>query len=285
MDTPALSTPSGAVGETPLRIGAVALAVHDLDRMVAFYGDVIGLDVQAREQARVELGAGGESLLVLEHRPDARPDDRRTAGLFHTAFLMPHRSDLGRFVRHLAAGRTPVSGAADHLVSEAIYLDDPEGNGVEIYADRPAAGWQRDGTAIAITTDPLDIQNLMASSGDAPPFHRAPAGLRIGHVHLRVGDTARAEQFYGGLLGLDVTARMRGAVFLSSGGYHHHIAANTWSSAGVGRRDDDRTGLAWLRLDATGAYLADVAARLADAGLDATNLHDPWHIPVRLTPR
>jgi catechol 2,3-dioxygenase len=270
--------------EAPLRIGAVGLAVRDLDRTIAFYRDVIGLDVLTQEQSRAEMGAGDAAFLILEHRPAVRPDDRRAAGLFHTAFLMPRRTDLARFLRHLAFGGTPVSGVADHRVSEAIYLDDPEGNGVEVYADRSAQEWQRNGTAITITTEPLDITGLMAAADGAPPFDRAPSGLRIGHVHLRVGDVARAEHFYGDILGLDVTARVRGAAFLSSGGYHHHIAANVWSSAGADIRDSGRAGLAWLGLDATTDRYAGVTQRLAAAGLDAGDLRDPWGIPIRVTP-
>jgi catechol 2,3-dioxygenase len=283
MNTP-LPSATLLATQTPLRIGAVGLAVADLDQMVAFYRDVIGLEVLTQECSRAALGAGGHVFLVLEHRPAARPDDRRNAGLFHNAFLMPGRDDLARFLRHLAGRNTPVSGVADHRVSEAIYLDDPEGNGVEVYADRPADGWQRNGKAITITTEPLDIPALLALADGAEPFDRAPPGLRIGHVHLRVGDVARAEQFYGEVLGMDVTARVRGAAFLSSGGYHHHVAVNVWSSAGAGRRDHDRTGIAWLGLDATPDCYAETTRRLAAAGLDASDNHDPWGIPIRLTP-
>lgn len=281
MDT--LPSAAMTANETPLRIGAVALAVRDLDQVVAFYRDVIGLDVLTQDGSRAELGAGGVAFFILEHRPAARLDDRRAAGLFHTAFLMPQRTDLARFLRRIAFRGTPVSGVADHRVSEAIYLDDPEGNGVEVYADRAADGWRRDGKTITITTEPLDITGLLATADGAPSYDRAPPGLRIGHVHLRVGDVAHAEAFYGDVLGLDVTARVRGAVFMSSGGYHHHIAANVWSSAAAGRRDGDRTGIAWLRFDATPDAYAEVSKRLA-AGLDGDDMSDPWAIPIRLTP-
>lgn len=261
---------------TPVRIGAVALAVRDLDRMLAYYRDAIGLDVLAREHGSAVLGAGGVPFLTLEHRPQARPDDGRGAGLFHTAFLMPTRADLARFVLHIASRRVAVTGVADHHVSEAIYLDDPEGNGVEVYADRPAAEWRRDGAKIEITTEPLDMNGLIDTARVDPRYHQAPAGLRIGHVHLRVGDVASAERFYGETLGFDVTWRVPGAAFLSSGGYHHHLATNVWRSAGAGRRDDDRAGLARLTLEAERESYQSMVRGLDTAGLDRAELRDPW---------
>ena len=267
---------------TPVRIGAVALAVRDLDRMLAYYRDAIGLDVIARDHGSAVLGAGGVSFLTLEHRPQARPDDGRGAGLFHTAFLMPTRADLARFVLHIASRRVAVTGVADHHVSEAIYLDDPEGNGVEVYADRPAAKWRRDGAKIEITTETLDMNGLIDTARADPRYHKAPAGLRVGHVHLRVGDVAAAERFYDEQLGLDVTWRVPGAAFLSSGGYHHHLAANVWRSAGAGRRDDDRAGLAQLTLEVEPDIYAAMLQRLEAGGLDRDDLRDPWGTRIAL---
>ena len=271
-------------GATPLRVGAVGLRVRDIEAMVAFYRDTIGLDVLVRDRTGASLGVGGTILLVLEHQPTARIDDPRTAGLFHTAFLMPTRADLARFLRNLATRGPALTGVADHHVSEAVYLDDPEGNGVEVYADRPAAQWQRDGEAIRITTEPLDVNGLMASINGDTLYRDAPEGMRIGHVHLRVGDLEVAQRFYGATLGFDVTARMRGAVFLSSGGYHHHVAVNSWRSAGAPLRDPDRTGLSWLEFMAEGECHAAIVRRLVAAGADPDHPSDPWGTRIRLTP-
>src|SRR6266480_11340 len=149
----------------------------------------------------------------------------------------------------LGAGGVPLTGASDHAVSEAFYLDDPEGNGVEVYCDRPAETWEWTGTDLKITTDPLDVESILREVPPTATYPGAPDGLRIGHVHLRVGDVARAEAFYRDALGLDVTRRRQGATFLSSGRYHHHIAGNVWHSAGAGRRQEGRAGLSWLSLE------------------------------------
>lgn len=285
MDTPAqqspLDDPPGDGAEW-LRIGGVSLAVRDLGRAAAFYRDVIGLQVVAQEQGAVRLGADGSAFLDLLHRPDALPDDPATAGLFHTAFLLPSRADLGRWLAHFGALGRRLDGAADHLVSEAVYLHDPEGNGIEIYADRPRAAWRWRGEGaerrVEMANRPLDAPGLLRAA--APPWAGAPPGTRIGHVHLRVGDAREAVRFYGGALGLDLTAAWDEAAFLSSGGYHHHIAANTWSSAGAGRRDPARAGLLSVTLDiADGPALAGTARRVGTAG---HSLADPWGTALTL---
>lgn len=278
MDTSAQQRPPDppGAGAEWLRIGGVALAVRDLGRVAAFYRDVIGLEVVAQGGDAVRLGAGGAAFLDLLHRPDARPDDPATAGLFHTAFLLPSRADLGRWLAHFGALGGRLDGAADHLVSEAVYLHDPEGNGIEIYADRPRAAWRWRGEGaerrVEMANRPLDAPGLLRAA--ETPWAGAPPGTRIGHVHLRVGDVGEAVRFYGGALGLDLTAGWDEAAFLSSGGYHHHVAANTWHSAGAGRRDPGRTGLASVTLDiADGPALAGIARR---AGAADRSLTDPW---------
>jgi catechol 2,3-dioxygenase len=290
MDAPNPSASPTFASRTPLHIGAVALTVRDLDRVSAFYRDAIGLSVLDRGSAGATLGAGGVPLVELEHRPSALPDDSRTAGLYHTAFLMPTRGDLARWILHVARNKVPLTGASDHAVSEAFYLDDPEGNGVEVYCDRPAESWEWTGDALKITTDPLDVDDILREVIPTASYPGAPDGLRIGHLHLRVGDVARAETFYRDALGLAVTRRRHGATFLSSGRYHHHIAGNVWHSAGAGRRDEDRAGLAWLALEAADAdAFAAVKARLAQAGaaLAATGAAieatDPWGTRLRIT--
>jgi catechol 2,3-dioxygenase len=202
---------------------------------------------------------------------------------------MPTRGDLARWILHVARNKVPLTGASDHAVSEAFYLDDPEGNGIEVYYDRPAETWQWTGDDLRITTDPLDVDSILREVPPTAAFPGAPDGLRIGHVHLRVGDVARAEAFYRDALGLDVTRRRHGASFMSSGRYHHHIAANVWHSAGAGRRDADRAGLSWLALKAADAAAFDAAkARLTQAGTQLAvtsgeiETADPWGTRLRV---
>ena len=204
---------------------------------------------------------------------------------------MPARADLGAWLRRALDRGVRLEGASDHAVSEAIYLSDPEGNGIEVYADRPRAAWPR-GPApgeVDMITEPLDARGLMAVA--APGEGRAPAGTRVGHIHLRVGDTAAAERFYAGVLGLDVTHRRPGATFFSSGGYHHHVAGNAWGSRGAGRRTPGATGLESFELVATDrAAYDDAVARLRAAGLgrDAAGggmaVEDPWGTTILLRP-
>jgi catechol 2,3-dioxygenase len=287
MDAPNPSAQPTFANRTPLHIGGVGLLVRDLERVTAFYRDVIGLTVLSGDEQGARLGIDGIALVELEHRPDAPPDDGRSAGLYHTAFLMPTRPDLARWVQHVARHRAPITGASDHGVSEAFYLDDPEGNGVEVYADRPPETWRwRDGF-VNMPTKALDIENLLSTTDPESSFEGAPAGLRIGHIHLRVGELATAERFYSGTLGLAPTRKRDGALFMSSGGYHHHVAGNVWHSAGAGLRDLERAGLAWFslkandlpalrgRLDAAGA-----AITVTSSGMQTT---DPWGTLIRIT--
>ena len=290
MDAPNPSATPTFASRTPLHIGVIGLKVRDLDRLTGFYRDVLGLSVLDRSTDGAALGAGGVPLVHIEHRPDAKPDDTRTAGLYHTAFLMPTRADLARWLLHVARGKVPLTGASDHAVSEAFYLDDPEGNGIEVYYDRPAETWQWTGNDLRITTDPLDVDSILREVPPTATFPGAPDGLRIGPVHRRVGDVARAETFYRDALGLDVTRRRHGASFMSSGRYHHHIAANVWHSAGAGRRDEDRAGLSWLSLEAADGSTFDAArTRLAQAATElavtASGIEtaDPWGTRLRIT--
>src|SRR5215470_11448264 len=290
MDAPNPSATPTFASRTPLHIGAIALKVRDLDALTSFYRDALGLAVVSRGKGGATLGAGGVPFVHLEHRPDAKPDDTREAGLYHNAFLMPTRGDLARWVLHVARNRVPLTGASDHAVSEAFYLDDPEGNGVEVYYDRPAETWQWTGNDLRITTDPLDIDDILREVRQNETYPGAPEGLRIGHLHLRVGDVARAETFYRDALGLEVTRRRHGATFLSSGRYHHHIAGNVWHSAGAGRRDEHRAGLASLALEAADAdAFAAAKARLTQAGIafavtaSGIEAADPWGTRLRIT--
>jgi catechol 2,3-dioxygenase len=288
MDAPNPSAIPTFASRTPLHVGAVALKVRDLDRLTAYYRDALGFAVLDQDRDSATLGAGGVPLVHLEHAPNAKPDDSRTAGLYHTAFLVPTRADLARWLLAVAEKRVPLTGASDHFVSEAIYLDDPEGNGIEVYRDRTQDEWEWTGDDLKITTDPLDIDDLVPAAGPES-WSGAPDGMRIGHVHLRVGDVEQAEAFYRDTIGLAVTRRRRGASFMSSGRYHHHVAGNIWHSAGAGRRDEGRAGLAWFSLEAADEAAFDgVKARLAQAGASLRDIPsgietaDPWGTRVQI---
>ena len=269
---------------TPMRIGMVNLRVRDLDKVADYYRDAIGLTVMARSMMGALLGAGGVALLHLQRRESAAREARNAAGLYHTAFLMPTRKDLARWLVHAAANKIPLSGFADHLVSESIYLDDPEGNGIEVYADRAPETWKWEAGSVAMATDQLDIDGLLAlTDTHTTNYARAPDDLRIGHMHLRVGDLEQADRFYGGAVGFDPTRKRSGAAFLSSGRYHHHLAINVWQSAGAGPRDDTATGLVWFSLEiAAEEILQAQTLRLRQAGAPAAAIEngietsDPW---------
>jgi catechol 2,3-dioxygenase len=289
MDAPNPSATPTFANRTPLHVGAYALKVRDLDRVTAFYRDVLGLAVLDRSKDGAVLGAGGVPFVHLEHRPNAKPDDTREAGLYHTAFLMPTRGDLARWVLHVAHNKVPITGASDHEVSEAIYLDDPEGNGVEVYSDRPAETWTWNDGLVRMKTERLDIEDLVQAAAGATEYAAAPGGLRIGHIHLRVGDVATAERFYSEGVGLAVTRGGRhGASFMSSGHYHHHVAGNVWHSAGAGRRDEDRAGLSWFSLEADATSFDAAKSRLTEANVplaatpDGIEAADPWGTRLRL---
>ena len=289
MDAPNPSATPTFASRTPLHIGAVSLKTRNLEALAAFYGEALGLSVMRREERGATLGAGGVPLVELELQPAARPDDPREAGLYHTALLMPTRADLARWLHRVARRKVALTGASDHAVSEAFYLDDPDGNGVEVYCDRPAESWEWTGDDLRITTDPLDIDAILREVPAKSSYLGAPDGLRIGHVHLRVGDVGRAEAFYRDGLGLDVTRRRHGASFMSSERYHHHIAANVWHSAGAAVRDPDLAGLSLLVLEAADANtLAEVRQRLARGGIPfressaGIETSDPWGTRLRI---
>jgi catechol 2,3-dioxygenase len=215
-------------------MGAVHLTVADLGRSLDYYRTSIGLEVLDEGDGRVALGAGGRELLVLHEEPGARPAVGYT-GLFHFALLLPGRADLARWLAHAARERVPLSGLSDHFVSEALYLSDPDGHGIEIYADRPREVWEGQ-VGRRMTTEHLDVESLFAELDDpeTEPFAGLPAGTTMGHVHLRVSTIPETLAFYRDRLGFAVTAEYGSqAAFLAAGGYHHHLGANTWQSAGA----------------------------------------------------
>ncbi len=222
------------------RIGRTALVVSDLDTMVEFYRDVVGLGILNENGSRTVLGAGNVPLLVLTFDPDAPPRRREQTGLFHTAFRVPSRTALGAALARIESNWT-LSGSADHHVSEALYVDDPEGNGVEIYRDLPEERWPRneDGT-IGIGTVPLDLDPIAAASNDATSV---PDGTIVGHVHIEVSSLEATRELYVETLGLDVMTALDSAIFLAAGRYHHHLGANTWNHR---TEPPGGRGLAWF---------------------------------------
>jgi catechol 2,3-dioxygenase len=237
-----------------LRIGSVSLAVSDLARSVDFYQGVLGLPLISREGTGASLGpdAAHPSLTLGEiaHPTPLRPD---ATGLFHVAWLHPSRAELAASVQRIAAARWLIGGASDHGVSEALYLTDPDGLGIEIYADRPRSRWERpaDGDGVRMVTLQLDLDDLLAQA-PAAPVDEVARGVRVGHVHMKVSDVARAVEFYRGTLGFEEQARMPSAAFLSAGGYHHHLGLNSWQSAGAPAPPDSAPGLRDVRFELGG---------------------------------
>jgi catechol 2,3-dioxygenase len=258
---------------TPISVSRVGLKARDADALSSYYQTVVGLQEISRDGETVTLGAHGRPLLVIEADKAARPDDPKSAGLFHTAFLLPSRADLGRWLKHAAENNIRLDGASDHLVSEALYLTDPEGNGIEIYSDRPKETWPRSGNDIALATERLNLAEVVASVPEnGAGWQGAPENSVVGHVHLRVGDPKAAENWWHKELGFDTMAKYGpSAVFLSSGGYHHHIGANSWHSAGTGRREPGRAGLSWVEMRSAGASAA-------------SSREDPWGTTIRIVP-
>ncbi|EPX85229.1 VOC family protein [Salipiger mucosus] len=254
----------------PIRIDAVRLRVRDIETVAGFYRDVMGLATLSQSADQVTLGAGETPLLHLDGDTALRPRDPRQAGLFHTAFLLPARGDLARWLTHAMEARVPLQGASDHLVSEAIYLADPEGNGIEVYVDRPPSRWHDSTGAIRMSTDPLDVQGLLKEAGGKSWAGFPEAGI-IGHVHLQVGDTDKADAFYRDQLGFDIAATYPGASFYGSGGYHHQLAGNVWNSRRAGPRDAGAAGLAEVTLGVSPQARETITSRL---GSDRFN--DPW---------
>ena len=253
-------------------VGAVHLTVADLERSVEYYTLAVGLAEIGREGGVARLGAGGEELLVLHEEPGAQPVRGHT-GLFHFALLVPTREDLARWLVNAVGARVPLSGMSDHLVSEAIYLRDPDWHGIEIYRDRPREEWPvRDGQ-IQMDTIPLDTDDLLGSleATEPGPFEGMADATTMGHIHLHVADIGDTESFYRDVLGFDVTVRYgTEATFLSAGGYHHHIGGNTWSGRGA---TPPPPGTAALR-HAT-ILLPDEAERDAVAGRVADSGQEP----------
>ena len=286
--------PAPSLPELPatLRLGAVHLTVSNLDSSVAFYRDAIGLRLHRREKAVAAMGTtGGEDLVVLYEEPGVRRAGRH-AGLYHYALLYPSRVELARAALRLAATRTPIQGASDHGTHEAIYLPDPDGNGIELAADRPREAWPDlanpgwDGGP-----KPLDLDGLLALVAGEEPRREAGTGLVVGHVHLHVGDIERGLSFYRGVLGFERMFSMPTAAFVAAGGYHHHLGFNVWRGEGVGPAPAGRVGLRhWTIVLDDPADLDAVRRRVLAAGIEVEEhegggfvVRDPWEIAVLFT--
>ena len=274
----------------PAYVGHSHLAVTDLAAVSSFYQTMLGLKPIEKTASGEVLGVGGTPLLTLTTDRSLRRAPQNAAGLFHTAFLMPNRTELARWLRHAAHNNVVLDGASDHLVSEAIYLSDPEGNGIEIYADRPHEQWKfhQDGM-VEMATLRLNLQALYQSAPE-DRWDGMADGTAIGHIHLQVGDIPQADAFYRDVLGLTLMARYPGASFFSTGSYHHHVAANIWNSRGAGTRTDGMTGLCDYTLRFNDKAALDKAlAKLDELEIKSDRrdggvfLKDPWGIGLTLT--
>jgi catechol 2,3-dioxygenase len=284
-----ISPPTYRLPETA-HVGAVHLQVSDLQESVTFYEQVLGLRSHSRTENSVVLGAHDDQrpLVTLNTRRGVTRARQGAFGLFHFAILLPKRSALGRFAAHVASLDLRV-GMADHLVSEALYLRDPDGLGIEIYIDRPRDTWQLRGRELGMTTDPLDIQSVVAA-GNGEVWVGTPQGTTIGHVHLHVGSLDQAEAFYHRGLGFDKTVwTYPGALFMSAGGYHHHLGTNIWSAGPAASADEARL-LEWDLMVPSDADVESVARNLRNAGHSADETAngaaaaDPWGTRVHIRP-
>jgi catechol 2,3-dioxygenase len=283
-------TPPGYRLPAATRLGVVRLQVADLARSLEWYRRVLGLEPLDRSERVVHLGIRGTAtpLVELHERPGAAPVPRRgRLGLYHYAILLPHRPALGRFLRHLTAiGER--AGMSDHFVSEALYLTDPDGLGIEVYADRPRSAWRHADRQLTMATNPLDVEAVLAA-GDGERWSGMPSGTVLGHVHLFVADLERAAVFYHAGLGLDkVVWSYPGALFLSAGGYHHHLGINTWATGAVPAGPDEARLLEWEVFVPAVRDAAEAIASMAAAGgtvehsVDGGVARDPWGTAVRV---
>ena len=259
------------------RMGRVALSVSSLDRSLEYYRNAIGLKLHQREGDTMILGSGREELLVLTENANGRPT-HNTTGLYHFALLVPSRLELGRVFNHLIQTRTPIGGYSDHAVSEAIYLTDPDGHGIEIYRDRPHNEWEYPNGNLRITVDPFDAEGVLGElDGQDPTFKGMKPETTMGHTHLHVANIPQAEAFYSGVLGFDLMARYGpSASFASAGGYHHHLGLNTWAGVGAPPPSPDSWHLQWYEIITPD--LDDVQTRLETAVIPHTRTENAIHV-------
>ncbi|HEU5423645.1 MAG TPA: VOC family protein [Nitrolancea sp.] len=285
-------TPTPTAIDPGTMVGLPALTVSDLERSLAYYTEAIGFELLRRGEGEAVLGAAGQPLLELVEQPGAQPwprGGRSYTGLYHFAILLPTRADLGRWLRHWLELGLPF-GQGDHLVSEALYLEDPDMHGIEVYRDRPREEWTWEDGQVRMAVDPVDLRGLLAEAERAgEPWRGLPPGTRVGHIHLQVGDIRQAADFYHGILGFDIVAHMPSALFVSAGGYHHHLGLNTWHSlhAGPAPADSVRLRSFTVELPSEEARQA-VVRRLDSAGIPhqrlgtAVAVEDPWQNTILL---
>ncbi len=282
----ALEQQKPATGIDPAtQMGAVSLSVADLDRSLAFYTQSMGYTLLERTSGGAILGAGGVPLLILQHVPGLEPwPTNGVTGLYHFATLVPSRADLGRWLINYVQQGNEVPGQGDHYVSEALYLSDPDGHGIEVYRDRPRSEWRWSNGQVQMGTGPVDIAGVVgAAQAEDVTWSGLPAGTRIGHMHLQVGDIAKAAAFYNGVLGFDIVAQMGTALFVSAGGYHHHIGLNTWHSKGGVPAPDSVAKLRWYTMELPSEEARQaVLDRVTQAGGEIVQagafpaIRDPW---------
>lgn len=272
-------------------LGPATLRVADEKHALALYEQVIGLKVMDRKDGKIALGAGEKPCLYLNVVRGTVPRPHRgSTGLYHVAILLPDRAALGSAIARIANAGIRL-GAADHNVSEAIYLYDADGNGLEIYRDRPRQEWQWKNGIVTMGNQPLDFEGILAEGGKEEPDEHLPAGTRIGHVHLQVADLAAAESFYCGVLGFVKTAVRNGALFVSAGGYHHHVGLNVWDSFNAPPAPINSAGLEQFVIELPAAQLASVKRSIEVAGVHPINdddgfiIHDPWQTKIRVMQR
>jgi catechol 2,3-dioxygenase len=270
-------------------MGPATLRVADAGRALALYRDVIGFEVVGREGGKIALGAD-QPFLFLDVVPGTTPRPRHATGLYHVAILLPGRAELGQAIARLSQAGIKL-GAADHNVSEAIYLWDADDNGLEIYRDRPRAEWQWNDGLVTMGNAPLDFEGILAEGARSRANGHVPPGTRVGHVHLQVGDIEEAERFYCGVLGFERTAEWRGALFVSAGGYHHHLGLNVWESRNGPLPPKTAAGLEEFvielpsEVDVTATRMRIEAAgfRVEEAGGEFV-VRDPWQTAIRMAP-
>lgn len=271
------------------RIGLVSLSVGNLDRSLGYYQHNIGLAVLDYDKHSATLGAGATPLLHLREVPGARVV-RRATGLYHFALRVPTRLDLAQVIKHLWESETYVGGASDHLVSEALYLSDPDGHGIEIYRDRPGDTWYDAKGTFRMGTEPLDVGSILGElRSDTPAWSGMPDGTDMGHIHLQVADVSAADRFYVGVLGMERMAGMASASFVSAGGYHHHIGLNSWAGVGAPAPPENAARLlSYELLLPTEAAVEAVVERAREANVavhkqaEGWSLRDPSHNTIVL---
>jgi catechol 2,3-dioxygenase len=292
-----MTTTSAPKSYTPIdpatTVGLLALSVADLQRSVDFYTGPIGLALLAQDETSATLGVAGQPLLLLNERRGAAAwprGGRSYTGLYHFAILLPTQAALGAWLRHWLELGLPVPGQGDHLVSEALYLEDPDGHGIEIYRDRPRDSWKWRNGQVQMATDPVDLRGLLNEAARVGgTWQGLPAGTHLGHMHLQVGDIPQAAAFYRDILGFDIVAAMPTALFVSAGGYHHHIGMNIWHSQGATQAPEDSVRLRFFTIDLPNeAARTAVVERLTAADVPYTTAggaivtRDPWDNTILL---